>query len=43
MIKSSPKQCSFLAFPNYKDPFILFMDASAQGLGAVVMQEDAAL
>ena len=30
-----------LAFPHYKAPFILYTDASALGLGAVLMQTDA--
>ncbi len=40
-LKSALINAPCLAFPDYKVPFIIYTDASALGLGAVLMQLDA--
>ncbi len=40
-LKSALINAPALAFPEYNVPFFLYADASAVGLGAVLMQPDA--
>ncbi len=40
-LKSALINVPCLAFPDYKVPFVMYTDASALGLGAVLMQPDA--
>ena len=40
-LKVAPTNVPVLAFSDYESPFILYKDASAQGLDAVLMREDA--
>ncbi len=40
-LKSALINAPSLAFPDYKVPFIMYTDASALGLGGVLMQPDA--
>ena len=39
-LKESLISSPILAYPDYSKPFILEMDASLKGLGAVLLQED---
>ncbi len=39
-LKTALTNAPVLQFPNYADPFTMFTDASALGLGAVLMQPD---
>ena len=40
MLKLVLTSAPALAYPNYKKPFLLEIDASLKGLGAVLLQED---